>query len=280
MSELGSFAAKALSKIRAEKPLIHHITNLVVTNITANATLAIGASPVMAHAAEEVAEMVRLARALVLNIGTLTPAVIESMTIAGREANRLGIPVVLDPVGAGATTLRTKSAERLLAEVKVAVLRGNAGEIATIGGYGGRVRGVDSVEGARDMAAMVAEMARRLGLVVAATGKTDYLSDGQRLVTVDNGHPLLATVTGTGCMATSVIAAFVGVENDHLLAAASALAYYGYAAEVAAVKAHGPASFQVELIDALYKMTEDELTAGVKANLSKAPGASEMSSAR
>ncbi|MCL4425382.1 MAG: hydroxyethylthiazole kinase [Firmicutes bacterium] len=264
MPEIETAVAENLRRVRKETPLVHHITNLVVTNVTANVSLAIGASPVMAHAQEEVAQMVRFARALVLNIGTLTPATVDAMLTAGQEANRLGVPVVLDPVGAGATDLRTKSTERLLSEVKVTVLRGNAGEIATIGGYGGRVRGVDSLEGSRDMAAMVSEMARHFGTVVAATGKTDYISDGQRVATVHNGHLLLTTVTGTGCMVTSVIGAFVGVGKDPLLATAGALAYYGLAAEIAAREANGPASFQVALIDTLYNMTEEELSRGAR----------------
>lgn len=251
-----------LTKVRGETPLVHHITNLVVTNITANATLAVGASPVMAHAAEEVEEMVCLSKALVLNVGTLTPDLIDAMLRAGREANRLGIPVVLDPVGVGATKLRTASVARLLSELKVAIVRGNASETAIAGGLEATVRGVDALD--QTTAQTVAEVARRLGTVVAATGKTDYVSDGNRTIAVANGHPLATVVTGTGCMATAIIGAFLAVEPDAVTAAATALAYYGYAAEKAAEAAGGPGSFQVGLLDALFTLGADELAHGVR----------------
>jgi hydroxyethylthiazole kinase len=257
-------AGEILARIRAARPLVHHITNLVVTNLTANTTLAVGASPVMAHAPEEVREMVRLARCLVLNIGTLTPALVESMIAAGQEANRIGVPVVLDPVGAGATGLRTSSAARILAEVKVDVLRGNAAEVAIVGGYEAAVKGVEAAAGPENPAEVTRRIAERLGTVVAATGPVDYVSDGRRTLEVHNGHPLLTAVTGTGCMATAVIGAFRAVEEDRVLAAAAALAYFGYAAELAAARAEGPGSFQVHLLDALYRLQPDELVRGAR----------------
>ena len=196
-------AGNALSRLRETKPLVHQITNYVVMNETANATLALGALPVMAHAREEVEEMVRLAGALVLNIGTLSPTWVEAMLLAGRAANDAGVPVVLDPVGAGATTYRTETARRLLADVKVSVLRGNAGEIATLVGVAAEVRGVESVgvEGSAEELARTA--ARELGLVASVTGAVDHVSDGEVVRAVSNGHPLLATVTGTGCISTA-----------------------------------------------------------------------------
>ncbi|HUW65715.1 MAG TPA: hydroxyethylthiazole kinase [Spirochaetia bacterium] len=253
-----------LTRVRSEKPLVHHITNLVVTNITANATLAVGASPVMAQAREEVEEMVRLSRALVLNIGTLTPGLVEVMISAGQEANRRGVPVILDPVGVGVTRLRTESVARLLAAVRVSVVRGNASEIAIAGGFEAAIRGVDAVGQTDETAQTAGEVARRLGTVVAATGKIDYVSDGRRTVEVHNGHPLATSVTGTGCMATAVIAAFRAVEGDDLTAAAAALAYYGYAAEKAAAGAAGPGSFQAGLFDALFSLQPGELARGVR----------------
>ncbi|MGQ9531943.1 MAG: hydroxyethylthiazole kinase [Desulfotomaculales bacterium] len=257
-------AGEILARMRAVRPLVHHITNLVVTNLTANTTLAVGASPVMAHAPEEVREMVRLARCLVLNIGTLTPALVESMVAAGQEANRAGVPVVLDPVGAGATSLRTSSAARILAEVKVDVLRGNAAEVAIVGGYEAAVKGVEAAAGPEKPAQVARRVAERLGTVVAATGPVDYVSDGRRTLEVRNGHPLLTAVTGTGCMATTVIGAFRAVEEDGVLAAAAALAYFGYAAELAAARAEGPGSFQVYLLDALHLMRPEELARGAR----------------
>jgi len=264
MSDINNRIAKALFRIREEKPLIHHITNLVVMNDTANVTLHVGALPVMAHAAEEVAEMTSLAGALVLNPGTLTPSWVESMLIAGRQANQQGIPIVLDPVGAGATRLRTQTNLRLLDELRIAVVRGNSGEIGALSGAGGVVKGVESLEGVADPASVAKGMAQRWGTVVAITGRRDIVSDGERVLGVDNGHEWLKTNTGTGCMATTVIAAFAAVERDYLVAAAGGLACFGLAAELAAEKAQGPASFKVALFDQIYNLTPDELAKGAR----------------
>jgi hydroxyethylthiazole kinase len=256
--------AGALSRIRQEKPLIHHLTNLVVMNDTANLTLHLGALPVMAHAAEEVAEMASLASALVLNLGTLTPSKTEAMLIAGRKANERGIPIVLDPVGAGATTLRTQSSLRLLEELEIAVVRGNSGEIGALSGLHSVVKGVESVKGVDDPIAVARRMARRWKTVVAITGVQDIVSDGQRILGVDNGDPWLTTVTGTGGMATTMIAAFAAVEDDHLVATAGGLACFGLAAERAAEGAQGPASFKVALLDQVYSLTPKQLAEGAR----------------
>lgn len=264
MSKINSQIAEALSRIRQTRPLIHHITNLVVMNDTANVTLHMGALPVMAHAAEEVAEMTSIAGALVLNTGTLTPARAEAMLIAGHKANEWRIPVVLDPVGAGATALRTQTIARLLGELQIAVIRGNAGEIGTLSGTGGRVKGVESVEGVGDPIAVSQRMACEWGTVVAISGKQDVISDGERVLGVDNGHPWLTTITGTGCMATAVIAAFATVEHDYLMAAAGGLACFGLAAEIAAEKASGPASFKVALLDQIYNLQPEQLAEGAR----------------
>ena len=253
-----------LQRIRETRPLLHHITNFVVMNDTANVTLHVGALPVMAHAKEEVAEMVRLAGALVLNPGTLTPSWVESMLIAGREANRRGIPIVLDPVGAGATQLRTDTNRRLLQELRISVVRGNAGEIGALTGAGGEVKGVESVGGPDDVVSVARDAARAWGCVVAITGKQDIISDGERVLAVDNGHRWLTTLTGTGCMATTVVAAFAAVADDLLVSTDCALAYYGYVAERAAEQARGPASFKVAFFDTLYNMTPEEAAQGAR----------------
>lgn len=263
-SDWAGRAAEALRRIRERRPLVHQITNLVVMNPTANATLAVGASPVMAHAHPEVADMVGLAGALVLNPGTLEPYWVESMLLAGRRANELGVPVILDPVGAGATPYRTETNLMLLSELAIAVLRGNAGEIGALTGAGGVVRGVDSVEGVTDPLQVAAAGALRWNTTVAITGPRDVLSDGTRAVGVDNGHPLLSMVTGTGCMATAMIGAFAAVEEDRLVAAASALSVYGLAAERAAETAQGPGTFQAALFDSLYNLTAEDVEAGVR----------------
>lgn len=266
--DLAGVAAQLLAKVRQERPLVHNITNWVVTNVTANAALALGASPVMAHAQEEVEEMASISRALVLNIGTLTPAVLEAMVLAGRAANAAGRPVVLDPVGYGATALRTQATRTLLREVKVDVLRGNPAEIAGIGGLAASIKGVDSGGTAHPGAVIARQVARDYRLVAAVTGATDYASDGRRLAQVDNGHPWLTLVTGTGCMATLAVAVFAAVEPDHLLAAASALACYGVAAELAAGSSSGPGTFAASLLDQLYLLQPEDVARRAKVTLS------------
>lgn len=264
--DLGETIADMLRRIRQQKPLLHHITNFVVMNDTANVTLHIGALPVMAHAKEEVAEMVSMAGALVLNPGTLTPEWVESMLVAGRRANELDVPIVLDPVGAGATTLRTESNLRLLEELEITILRGNSGEIGALGGMGGVVKGVETVEEVEDPVEVASTMARKYGLTIAITGKRDIISDGKRVMAVDNGHAMLKTITGTGCMATTMIAAFAAVERDYLLAATGGLVCYGLAAERAAARCEGPASFKTALLDEIYNLNTQVIQKGQKAH--------------
>jgi hydroxyethylthiazole kinase len=246
-----------IESIRAQRPLIHHITNFVVMNDTANITLAIGASPVMAHAREEVEEMVGFAAALVLNIGTLTPELVETMLLAGKRANERGIPIILDPVGAGATSLRTESSLRLLRELNITVLRGNASEIGTLVGVAAETRGVDSVSLSEDRALVANRAADAFGCITAITGACDVISDGQRLARVENGHPLLATITGSGCMATSLAAAFMAVESDAWLATTAALVAMGLAGEIAAPQASGPGTFRSYLLDAVANLNAE-----------------------
>ena len=245
-------AGDSLRRLRESRPLVHQITNYVVMNETANATLALGALPVMAHAREEVEEMARLAGALVLNIGTLSPAWIEAMLLAGRAANDTGVPVVLDPVGVGATRFRTDTARRILEEVDVAVLRGNAGEVATLVGVDAEVRGVESIGAGDDPGELARHAARALGVVASVTGPVDHVSDGETVVAIRNGHPLLATITGTGCMSSAITGCFLAVERDRPLGAAvDALVAFGVAGEDAAREAKGPGSFHVALYDCL-----------------------------
>lgn len=241
-----------LRALRERKPLVHQITNYVVMNETANATLALGALPVMAHAREEVEEMVGLAGALVLNIGTLSPAWVEAMVAAGRAANTAGVPVVLDPVGAGATRYRTDTAKRILTEVDVTVLRGNQGEIATLVGVAADVRGVESVGAGAEPGDLALLAGRNLGLVASVTGIVDHVSNGERSFAVANGHELMAAVTGTGCMSSAITGCFLAAKPaEPLEAAAEALAAFGVAGEDAAREAKGPGSFHVGLYDAL-----------------------------
>lgn len=245
-----------LIKVREQKPLVHNITNVVVTNFTANGLLALGASPVMAYAKEEVADMAKIAGALVLNMGTLDETVVHAMHLAGRSANAHGVPVVFDPVGAGATPYRTDTARRMMDEVKVSILRGNAAEIANVIGESGTIKGVDGGDTAADAVELARQAARQLGCVVVVTGPDDIVSDGSVTWKVSNGTPLLTKVTGTGCLLTSVIGAFAAVEKDLVKAAVSALAYYGVAAEEALKVSGGdrPGTFQTELLNQLHQV--------------------------
>src|ERR687895_2307313 len=254
--------AQTLRELRERKPLVHQITNYVVMNETANATIALGALPVMAHAPQEVEEMAAAAGALVLNIGTLSEHWIEAMLLAGKAATG---PIVLDPVGAGATRYRTETAKRLLDELPITVVRGNAAEIATLAGREAEIRGVESI-GASDAGRELAEQAARtFGTIAAVTGPTDYVSDGERVIAVSNGHQLLGTVSGTGCMSTAVTGAFLAVKPQQPLeAAAEALAAFGVAGEDAARGARGPGTFHVALYDALYNLDPSTLDSRAK----------------
>jgi hydroxyethylthiazole kinase len=255
-------AGTTLRAIREGKPLVHQITNYVVMNETANATLALGALPVMAHAVEEVEEMVGLASALVLNIGTLSERWIEAMLLAARAATARGIPIVLDPVGAGATEYRTRTARQLLDAADVTVLRGNVGEVATLVGADAEVRGVESMGAGMEAAEIARAAARNLGVVGSVTGPVDFVSDGERVLAVSNGHELLAAVTGTGCIASALTGCFLAAKPEEPLeAAAEALAAYGVAAEDAASCAEGPGTFHARLYDALAALDPDTLDA-------------------
>ena len=252
-------AGRDLRAIRQRKPLVHEITNYVVMNETANATLALGALPVMAHAVQEVEEMATAASALVLNIGTLSDDWVEAMLLAGRAANRNRVPVVLDPVAAGATRYRTETSRRLLAELDIAVLRGNSAEMATLSGRAAEIRGVEA-DGGAGGPELARDAARALGCVAAVTGPVDHVSDGERTVSVANGHELLGTVTGTGCMSTAITGCFLAVRPENPLeAAAEALVAFGVAGEDAAKGAKGPGSFHVALYDALAALDPEKL---------------------
>lgn len=248
-----------LEKIRSSKPLVHHITNWVTIYDCANVTRTIGALPVMAHAKEEARDMTSASQALVLNIGTLTPSLVRSMILAGRRANEMRIPVVLDAVGAGATRLRTEKAKEILENIRVDIIKGNAGEIATLAGARAEVKGVESVGAEGDKRGIAKSLAKRYGATVVITGKDDVVSDGKRVYVVSNGHGMMGSVVGTGCMAASIIAAFAAVEKDYAKAAAYALACFGIAGELAAKGAKGPGSFKERLYDELYNLDERKI---------------------
>jgi hydroxyethylthiazole kinase len=247
-----------LREIRRRQPLVHHITNFVVMNTTANITLAIGASPIMAHAHEEMEAMSAFTSVLNLNIGTLTPYWIDSMIMAGKVAGQRGIPIVLDPVGSGATPLRTEAVKRILSEVPVTVIRGNASEVMSLFAEGEeiKIRGVDSLETVDAVRHGAHRLAKDLKKVIAITGEIDFITNGDSSIEVHNGHPMFGRVTGTGCAATTAISCFCAVEPDPLVATTCALGFYSLAGEEAARISKGPGSFQVALYDALFNLTE------------------------
>jgi len=264
MTDFAQNAARNLARVREKKPLVHNITNYVVMNVTANALLAMGASPVMAHAAGEVEEMVAIAGALVLNIGTLDDHWMAAMVRAAGKAGSLKKPIVFDPVGAGATTLRTEAARRLIAEATPSVIRGNPSEVLALGKGAAGTKGVDAVHSVSDAKEAACAIAGHLGTVLAITGPEDLVTDGKRTIWVQNGHPMMGMVTGTGCTATALVGAFLAVDDDPLSAAVTALAFYGLAGEVASAGAAAPGSYAVSLIDALFTIDPERLWAGVR----------------
>jgi hydroxyethylthiazole kinase len=249
-----------LDQIRARKPLVHNITNYVVMNNTANALLALGASPAMVHASEEVEEFVAISAALVVNIGTLSPAWVAAMEKAVRMAGARGVPWVLDPVGAGATTYRTTTAAAL-ARLQPACIRGNASEIMVLAGAtADKTRGVDSTRGSADAIEAARHLAKSTRSIVAVTGAVDYVTDGEQLIALANGHPLMAKVTGLGCTATALVGAALAVEKDRLVAVAAGLSFLAIAGEIAAEKSPGPGSLQLHLLDALHQLDAATIT--------------------
>ena len=250
-----------LQNVREKAPLVHNITNFVVMNNTANALLSIGASPVMAHAVEEVEEMTMLASALVINIGTLSQEWISAMDMAMTAAHKKGTPIVFDPVGAGATEFRTRTCLDLLKQTAPTVIRGNASEVMTLAGDWVQTKGVDSATTTNEAESAALALADKYDCVVCVSGKVDLITDGNRTTRVHNGHPLMPKVTGLGCTATALVGAFCAVNNDALMATSHAMATMGICGELAATQATGPGTFQVQLIDAFYNLNPDHVKA-------------------
>lgn len=251
----------AVAKVRAESPLVHNITNFVVMNNTANALLAIGASPVMAHAIDEVADMTKIASSLVLNIGTLENAWVESMLVAGKTAAASQKPVVFDPVGAGATPFRLSVCSRILSEVGPSIIRGNASEIMALAKAGTRTKGVDSTASSDEALSLATALAKETRATVVVSGAVDVVTDGERLERIPYGHPLMGRVTGMGCTATAVLGAFAAVIPDMFLAASCGMAAMGIAGEIAGRTARGTGSMQVEFLDALTRLSDADIDA-------------------
>jgi hydroxyethylthiazole kinase len=254
MARIKIAAYDLLEKIREEKPVVHHLTNWVTIYDCANIVKALGGSPVMAHAKEEVAQMADIASSLVLNIGTLTVDFVEAMKIAAASANRKGIPVILDVCGAGATGLRDQKCFELLDEAKIDIIKGNSSEIARISGESVRTKGVDAAKVNKNMVELARGLAKKRKCTVVVTGKEDIVAGEKKLYIVKNGSPMMTHVVGTGCMATSVIGAFAAVEGDLAYAAASGLVSFEIAAECAAKLSSGPGTFKEKLFDCIYRL--------------------------
>ena len=244
----------AIAAVRTQSPLVHNITNYVVMNNSANALLAIGASPVMAHWVNEMGEMTAIAGALVINIGTLDDKWIEGMLAAGRAANRRSTPIILDPVGVGATSQRTAAALKIIEECHPTIIRGNASEIMALLDAGVKSKGVDSSASSDDALESAQALAKSTGAVVVISGETDYITDGETVHTVDGGDPIMTTVTGMGCTATALVGAFAAVVADPMIAATAAMAVMSLAGERAAAISRGNGSMQINFLDELYNL--------------------------
>ena len=255
---------KSVGDIRAQSPLIHNITNYVVMNNTANALLAIGASPVMIHAEEEVEDMTAVASALVINIGTLSGPWVRGMFKAFAKAASSGVPVVIDPVGAGATPYRTGAVRDLIRSGRPTIIRGNASEILALTDDRLKTKGVDSTAASDEALYAAQSISRTCQCAVCVSGAVDYVVEGKRLVKVANGHPMMPKVTGLGCTASALCGAFAAVDRDPLTAAAKAMAVMGIAGEIAAEQSPGPGSLQMHLIDALYRLTKEDMERRLK----------------
>lgn len=259
--EMKHKTAQILNAVRTRAPLVHNITNLVVMNATANILLALGASPVMAHSRREAAEMAAMAGALVINIGTLSEHWVEAMVAAGQSANAHHIPVILDPVGAGATAYRSHSVRRILDQTRVAVIRGNASEVLSLADAEIKTRGVESsIMLSDEMIAAAGAIARRYDAIVAISGAQDLITDGARMFRVANGVPLMTRVTGLGCGLSAVVAAFCAVcRDERLTAVAAAFGLYGLCGELAYDVSDRPGSFFVAFLDALHSVDNQQI---------------------
>lgn len=259
MNITGTDISAALEAVRSRSPVVHNITNYVVMNNTANALLAVGASPVMAHAQEEVEEMVGIASALVINIGTLSNAWIDAMFKAARRANERGIAVILDPVGAGATSYRTRTAREFITRETPSIIRGNASEIMALYDEQSKTKGVDSAASSDQALHIARTLSEMYQCVVCISGETDYIVDRLMTVTIKNGHPMMPKVTGLGCTASALCGAFAAVMESPFAATVAAMAVMGIAGEMAATVSTGPGSMQMNFLDTLYRLSETDI---------------------
>ena len=267
VSDISQSIFNDIALIRASRPLIHNITNFVVMNVTANALLAIGASPIMAHASAELAELISFSSALVLNIGTLDEAWINSMMLAAQLASEKNKPIVIDPVGAGASQLRTQTVFKLLNNARVSVVRGNASEVMALDQQVSQIKGVDSTEKSDRAIVAAKNISNQYHCVVVVSGETDYCVFEDHVFSVRNGSPMMTYVTGMGCIATALMGAFIAVNKDVLRATFHAMCCMGICGEIAAAVSNGPGTFLPQFLDALYridlKMVSEKINAAM-----------------
>lgn len=273
--DIKTYIGNLLENVRERAPLVHHITNYVTVNDCANITLSIGASPVMADDINEVEAMTSIASSLVINIGTLNSRTVECMIKAGKKANEVGIPVILDPVGAGATPYRTKVAKTIMDNIELAVIRGNLSEIKTLYGINTKTKGVDSlydtsIKDELEKGKLLAkDFSKRVGSIIAITGAVDIVTDGKMIYTVENGHKIMSKITGTGCMCSSLIGAYLGTNEDNLLAALSGVVSMGISGELAyesLKEGEGTGTFKVKLMDNIYNLPKEVIEKRGKIN--------------
>ena len=252
--------AQLLLVVKSKRPVVHHITNYVTVNDCANITLALGASPIMADDISEMKEIVAISGALLLNIGTLNERTVKSMLLAGKEANSIGVPVILDPVGVGASSLRREAVEQICKEIKLAVVRGNSSEILFMAGQDVACRGVDAAKGiANNQSAQF--LAMKLDCIVAMTGDIDEITDGKQTIYINNGNALMESVTGTGCMCTSLVSSFCAVSKNYLLATAAGVLCMSLAGDLAYSVAApaGTSSYREAIIDEISNMNCEKI---------------------
>lgn len=273
--DIKTYIGNLLENVRERAPLVHHITNYVTVNDCANITLSIGASPVMADDINEVEAMTSIASSLVINIGTLNSRTVECMIKAGKKANEVGIPVILDPVGTGATPYRTKVAKTIMDNIELAVIRGNLSEIKTLYGINTKTKGVDSlydtsIKDELEKGKLLAkDFSKRVGSIIAITGAVDIVTDGKMIYTVENGHKIMSKITGTGCMCSSLIGAYLGTNEDNLLAALSGVVSMGISGELAyesLKEGEGTGTFKVKLMDNIYNLSKEVIEKRGKIN--------------
>ena len=273
--DIKTYIGNLLENVRERAPLVHHITNYVTVNDCANITLSIGASPVMADDINEVEAMTSIASSLVINIGTLNSRTVECMIKAGKKANEVGIPVILDPVGAGATPYRTKVAKTIMDNIELAVIRGNLSEIKTLYGINTKTKGVDSlydtsIKDELEKGKLLAkDFSKRVGSIIAITGAVDIVTDGKMIYTVENGHKIMSKITGTGCMCSSLIGSYLGTNEDNLLAALSGVVSMGISGELAyesLKEGEGTGTFKVRIMDNIYNLSKEVIEKRGKIN--------------